>query len=126
SRAEVCPVSVVRGRRGIPTASGFPKSGTWAIEDGFAVVGGAKHLAAARAYVDFVGSVEMQLAAAREVFRVPARQDLPADSLPDWVRDVRHRMVVADVDWNFLAEHGPAWMRWWDQHVRGTGGGGGR
>jgi len=35
-------------------------------------------------------------------------------------------MVVADVDWNFLAEHGPAWMRWWDQHVRGTGGGGGR
>jgi len=65
----------------------------------------------------------MQLAAAREVYRLPARLDLPADSLPDWVRDVRQRMVVADVDWNLLAERGPEWMRWWDQHVRGTGGG---
>ena len=30
-------------------------------------------------------------------------------------------MVVADVDWNLLAEQAPDWMRWWDQHVRGTG-----
>ena len=78
--------------------------------------------AAARAYVDFVGSPEMQLAAAREVFRVPARQDLANDSLPAWVREVRRQMVVADVDWNLLAQSGPGWMRWWDQHVRGTGG----
>src|SRR5881394_474547 len=81
----------------------------------------AKHLAAARAYVDFAGTVEMQLAAAREVFRPPARLDLPADSLPEWVKDVRRRMVVADVDWYLMAEHGAEWMRWWDQHVRGTG-----
>src|SRR5712692_5381092 len=110
-------------RRGMPIGYVFPKSGTVAIEDGIAVVRGAKHLAAARAYLDFVGSIEMQLAAAREVFRVPARQDLPADSLPEWVRDVRRRMIVADVDWNLVAGHGAEWMRWWDQHVRGTGGG---
>jgi len=116
------PDVLISRRRGMPIGYVFPKSGTVAIEDGIAVVRNAKHLAAARAYVDFVGSVEMQLAAAREVFRVPARQDLPVDSLPDWVRDVHRRMVVADVDWNFLAEHGPEWMRWWDQHVRGTGG----
>src|SRR6266699_2032305 len=88
---------LISRRRGMPIGYVFPRSGTVAIEDGIAVVRGAKHLAAARAYADFVGSVEMQLAAAREVFRVPARQDLPADSLPEWVR-------------------------WWDQHVRGTGG----
>jgi len=41
--------------------------------------------------------------------------DLPVDSLPDWVREVRRQMVVADVDWNLLAERGPEWMRWWDQ-----------
>jgi iron(III) transport system substrate-binding protein len=105
----------------MPIGYVFPRSGTVAIEDGIAVVRGTKHLAAARAFVDFVGSQEMQLAAAREVFRVPARQDLPSDSLPDWVRDVRRRMVVADVDWGLLAERGPEWMRWWDQHVRGTG-----
>jgi iron(III) transport system substrate-binding protein len=117
------PDVMISRRRGMPIGYVFPKSGTVAIEDGIAVVRGAKHLAAARAYVDFVGSVEMQLAAARDVYRLPARLDLPADSLPEWVRDVRSRMVVADVDWNLLAERGPEWMRWWDQHVRGTGGG---
>ena len=118
------PDVLISRRRGMPVGYVFPKSGTVAIEDGIAVVRGAKHAAAARAYVDFVGSVEMQLAAAREVYRVPARLDLPTDSLPEWVRDVRRRMVVADIDWNLVAERGPDWMRWWDQHVRGSGGGG--
>ena len=116
------PDVLISRRRGMPIGYTFPKSGTVAIEDGIAVVRGAKHVAAARAFVDFVGTPEMQLAAAREVYRLPARLDLPADSLPDWVRDVRQRMVVADVDWNLLADRGPEWMRWWDQHVRGTGG----
>ena len=116
------PDVLISRRRGMPVGYVFPKSGTVAIEDGIAVVRGSKHLAVARAFEEFVGSPEMQLAAAREVFRVPARTDLPADSLPEWVRDVRRRMVVADVDWRLLAERGPDWMRWWDQHVRGTGG----
>src|SRR5437879_6805607 len=89
------PDVLISRRRGMPIGYVFPKSGTVAIADGIAVVRNAKHLAAARAYVDFVGSVELQLAAAREVLRVPARQDLPADSLPEWVRDVRPRQVVA-------------------------------
>jgi iron(III) transport system substrate-binding protein len=115
------PDVLISRRRGMPVGYVFPKSGTVAIEDGIAVVRGAKHAAAARAFVDFVGSPEMQLAAARDVYRLPARLDLPADSLPDWVRDVRRRMVVTDVDWNLLAERGPQWMQWWDQHVRGKG-----
>lgn len=115
------PDVLISRRRGMPVGYVFPKSGTVAIEDGIAVVRNSKHGEAARAFVEFAGSVEMQLAAAREVYRLPARLDLPADSLPDWVRDVRRRMVVADVDWNLLAERGPEWMRWWDQHVRGTG-----
>lgn len=115
------PDVLISRRRGMPIGYVFPTSGTVAIEDGIAVVRGAKHRATARAFVEFVGSVEMQLAAAREVYRLPARLDLPADSLPDWVRDVRRRLVVADVNWNLLAQRGPEWMRWWDQHVRGTG-----
>jgi iron(III) transport system substrate-binding protein len=115
------PDVLISRRRGMPIGYVFPASGTVVIEDGIAVVRGAKHLALARAFVEFVGTPEMQLAAAREVFRLPARLDLPADSLPEWVRDVRRRMVVADVDWRALAERGPGWMRWWDQHVRNTG-----
>jgi hypothetical protein len=69
-----------------------------------------------------VGGAEAQLLAAREAYRLPARIDLPADSLPQWVRDVRSHMVVADMDWSLLAREGAAWMRYWDEHVRGTGG----
>ena len=115
------PDVLLSRNHGLPVGYVFPKSGTVVIEDGIAVVRGAKHLAAARAFVDFVGSVEMQLAGAREVYRLPARLDLPAGSLPEWVRDVRGRMVVADVDWDLIAQRGAEWMRWWDQHVRGTG-----
>src|SRR5438270_4880329 len=97
------PDVLISRRRGMPIGYVFPKSGTVAIEDGIAVVRGAKHLAAARAYVDFVGSVEMQLAAAREVFRLPARLDVPADSLPARLKDVRRGLVVAALPWNLVA-----------------------
>jgi hypothetical protein len=41
--------------------------------------------------------------------------------VPAWVADVERDMVIADVDWDRLAKEGPAWMSYWDQHVRGTG-----
>ena len=115
------PDVMISRRRGKPLAYKFPSSGTPAIQDPIAVVRGAKHGEAARAFVEFVGTAEMQLVAVREVFRLPARTDLPLDSLPQWARDVRTTMKVADVDWTLLADQGPLWMRWWDQHVRGKG-----
>jgi iron(III) transport system substrate-binding protein len=104
------PDILISKSRGLPLGYTFPRSGTAVIQDPIAIVRGTRRPAVARAFVDFVGSVEMQLAAAREVFRLPARQDLPADSLPPWA-----------VDWALLAARGPEWMRWWDQHVRGKG-----
>lgn len=115
------PDILISRSRGLPLGYVFPRSGTPVIQDPIAVVRGTRRPDAARAFVDFVGSAEMQLAAAREVFRLPARADLPLDSLPDWARDVRRSMTVADVDWMLLAERGPEWMRWWDRHVRGKG-----
>lgn len=107
--------------KGMPLGYVFPRSGTVVIDDGIALVRGGRHPGAARAFVDFVGSPEAQLLAAREVFRLPARTDLPADSVPAWVAQVERQMIVADVDWRLLARCGPAWMSYWDQHVRGTG-----
>ena len=57
----------------------------------------------------------------REVFRLPARTDLTHDSVPPWVAEVEHEMVEAQMDWELLSRDGPAWMSYWDQHVRGTG-----
>jgi len=118
------PDVLISRRRGLPVGYVFPKSGTVAIVDAIAVVRGTRRPEVARSFVEFVGSPEMQIAAAREAFRLPARLDLPADSLPDWVRDVRRDMRVALVDWDLLAARGPEWMRWWDQNVRGKGAGG--
>jgi iron(III) transport system substrate-binding protein len=113
-------ILISRGK-GMPFGYVFPRSGTAVIDDAVALVRGARHPEAARLYIEFVGSVEGQLLAARQVFRLPARTDLPRESVPDWVAQVEHDMVVADMDWPLLAREGAGWMAYWDQHVRGTG-----
>jgi hypothetical protein len=30
-------------------------------------------------------------------------------------------MVVAEVDWDLIAQRGAEWMQYWDQNVRGKG-----
>ena len=97
------------------------RSGTVVIDDAIGLVRGARHPAAARAFIDFVGSVDGQLIAARGVFRLPARADLPQDRVPAWVAAVEGQMKVTPVDWALLASQGAVWMSYWDSHVRGTG-----
>lgn len=116
-------------REGLQLGYVFPTSGTPVIEDAIGVIRGAPHRAAAQAFEEWVGSIRTQLLTAREAYRLPARVDLPADSLPVWVREVRAHMVVEPMDWDLLARRGAEWMRYWDTHVRGkgqAGSGGGR
>src|SRR3989442_14808861 len=118
------PDILLNRRDGLQLGYVFPKSGTPVIEDAIGVVRGARHRDQARAFVEYVGSVAAQLLAAREVYRLPGRHDIPADSLPEWAREVRRQMRPADVDWDLLAARGAEWMRYWDEHVRGRGGSG--
>jgi iron(III) transport system substrate-binding protein len=119
------PDILMARRRGLPFGYAFPSSGTVVIDDAVALVRGSRHAAAARAFIDYVGSAEAQALTARVVFRLPARRDLAEGQIPDWVRDVERDMRVAPVDWPLLAREGSAWMAYWDQHVRGTGHGAG-
>jgi iron(III) transport system substrate-binding protein len=115
------PDILLSRRDGLPLGYVFPKSGTPVIEDAIGVVRQARHRAQAQAFVEYVGSVAAQLLAVRQAYRLPARRDLPADSLPPWAREVRRVMRVADVDWDLLAARGAEWMRYWDETVRGRG-----
>lgn len=115
------PDILLNRRDGLQLGYVFPTSGTPVIYDAIGIIRGAKHEAAAREWVEFVGGVEGQLLATRDAYRLPARTDLPEDSLPDWARDVERRMKVADVDWDTLAAHGADWMKYWDEHVRRQG-----
>jgi iron(III) transport system substrate-binding protein len=115
------PDVLLSRRDGLPLDYVFPESGTPVIEDAIGVIREAPHQALARAFVEWVGSPEAQLLAARDAYRLPARIDLPDDSLPEWARTVRRRMKIADVDWDLLAAEGDEWMRRWDRDVRGKG-----
>lgn len=115
------PDILISRAKGMPFDYVFPRSGTVVIDDAIGLVRGSRHPEAARRFIDFVGSEEGQLLAAGQVYRLPARRDLPAERVPGWVADVEREMVVADVDWALLARDGAAWMGYWDRHVRGTG-----
>ncbi len=110
-----------QAKRGAPLGYRFAKSGTPVIDDSIGLVKNAPHAAQAKAFIEFVGSVEGQELAAKEAFRLPARTDLPPERLPQWAQDVLKEMVPADVDWPLIAKNGQAWMATWDRTVRGHG-----
>lgn len=115
------PDILISRSKGMPFGYAFPRSGTPVIDDAIALVRDARHPEAARAFIEYVGSVEGQLIAAERVFRLPARRDLPPERVPAWVAQVEKDMVVEPMDWGLLAQEGSKWMGYWDQHVRNTG-----
>lgn len=98
----------------------FPRSGTPVIVDGIGVVRGSKHAAAAQQFVEWIGGAGV-IPAAREFHRLPARTDIPDDSLPEPLRVAKSKIKMEPMDWAQLQQQGPAWMRYWDEHVRGKG-----
>ncbi len=99
----------------------FPSSGTPLLVDAVAVVRGAKNPTRAQEFVEWVGGTGAILEAARSEHRLPARTDVPADSLPEGLRKAREQIVPEPIDWALLQQKTPEWMRWWDEHVRGKG-----
>ena len=107
---------------GEPVAWALPRSGTPVIDDSVALVAGAPHRVAAIEFLEYVGSASAQTLAAERAFRIPARRDLPAETLPAWAREVLDRLVVADYDEALAQARGPEWMATWDREIRGRGG----
>ncbi len=91
------------------------------IDDAVGLVRGARHAAAAKALIDWLGSPEAQKLAAEKAYRLPARTDLPLEQMPEWARDVSTKLVAAKLDWERIGREGPAWMSRWDREVRGKG-----
>jgi iron(III) transport system substrate-binding protein len=107
---------------GAPLDYRFPTSGTPVIADSVALVRGARNREVATRFLDWIGGPEALSLAAEQAFRLPARSDLPLESLPEWVAEVRAELVPADVDWELMEERTAEWMSRWDRTVRGRGG----
>lgn len=108
-------------KRGAPLGYVFPKSGSPVIADSVGLVRGARHPEEAKKFLDWVGSREIQVLAAKELFRLPARTDIPHQELPEWAQQAMGQLVEADVDWALLSANQNAWMTTWDTTVRGQG-----
>lgn len=112
------PDIVIQQQRGYHVEYVFPSSGTPLLVDGIAIVEGTRHPEAARAYYEFVTSREALMTAAKQFTRIPARTDIPADSLPDWVRTAQEQIRPMPLDRAMLAERLDEWMRYWDSNIR--------
>ena len=108
-------------RRGSPLGYRFPTSGTPVIDDAIGLVANAPHSEEGKRFIEWVGGEEALLLVAHNVFRLPAREDLPAEKLPDWANRALAEIVAVEMDWALLAKRGQDWMAQWDREVRGQG-----
>lgn len=104
--------------KGIPVAYVIPKSGTPLLVDGIGIVRGGKHPELAKLYYEFVTSPASLEAASRRFWRIPARNDLPLDSMPGWVREAVTRIKPMGMDPVLLNAHLDEWMKYWDSNIR--------
>lgn len=112
------PDIVIQQRRGYHVDYVFPSSGTPLLVDGIAIVAGTERMDAAKAYYEFVTSIDALISAAEQFTRIPARSDVPADSLPEWVRTALSEIKPMPLDRAMLVEKLDEWMRYWDANIR--------
>jgi len=99
----------------MPLAVIDAESGSPVITDGIALIHGAKHPNAAKAFIEFAGSAKVQAQLAQKFNRLPTHPEALADS-PEWMANINFK--VMDVDWQALAAKQSAWMQKWDSEVK--------
>ncbi len=114
-------MATLQQRTKIPVKWVVPASGTPVLVEGIAIVKGTKRPEVAKRFYEFVTTEEALQRAAKDFLRIPARTDLPADSLPGWIRDAKRTMKTMPVDRQLLADSLDVWMRYWDANIRNRG-----
>lgn len=114
-------IAMLAQRRNAPIAYVIPASGTPLLVDGIAVVAGTGVPEIAENFYEYVTSREALLTAAHEFLRIPARTDIPTDSLPEWISTARERIRPMPLDAQLMADSLDSWMTYWDSNVRNRG-----
>jgi len=101
---------------GYPFDYVLPASGTPVLVEGLAIVANCKNPELAKQFYEFITTWESMAQQAEKYFRIPAREDIPADMLPGWMRKAIRAM---DIDWQEISARSTAWMKYWDQNIKG-------
>ncbi len=90
------------------------ESGSIVITDGVAAIKNAPHPNNAAAFVEFVGSAEIQALLAEEENRIPT---LPSaiEMSPEWMQTEYKAM---DIDWQVISENQGEWIQKFDTEIR--------
>jgi iron(III) transport system substrate-binding protein len=113
-------IATLRERFNIPVTYVIPASGTPLLVDAIAIVRGTKRPRLARQYYEFVTTRDAVLEAARRFRRIPVRTDIPADSLPAWIREALAKIRPMPGDQRMIADSLDAWMTYWDRRIRNS------
>jgi iron(III) transport system substrate-binding protein len=98
----------------------IPKSGTPVLTDAIAIVKGTQHRKEAENFYEFVTTPESLGFAAQEFYRIPSRDDIPQEMLPEWMRGLD--IPRMPMDWALVEEKSQEWMDYWDNNIRGSAG----
>ena len=116
------PDILIGRSKGLPFDYIFPRSGTVVIDDAIGLVRGSQHPEAAKAFIDYVGGVEAQLLAATRGLPAAGAARPAAGPRARLGRGGGARDEGRDRWTGRCSRSGaPAWMGYWDRHVRGTG-----
>jgi iron(III) transport system substrate-binding protein len=58
--------------------------------------------------------------AAKEFYRIPSRNDIPKETLPEWMQNLN--IPQMKMDWALVESKSQEWMEYWDSHIRGSAG----
>lgn len=94
-----------------------PASGAIIINDCVAVINGAKNQANAHAFLEFVGSKEVQVKLAEKWNRMPTLASAVAES-PAWMTELPIKGM--DVDWALLTDKQADWMQFYNDEIVGA------
>ena len=94
------------------------QSGSPVITDGIALIKGAKHPNAGKAFVEFAGSPKIQALLAQKFNRLPTHPAAIAHA-PKWMSEIQFK--VMDVDWGALPGKQSEWMQKWDAQIKDSG-----
>ena len=113
-------IATLEARTKTPVGFVFPTSGTPLLVEGIAIVHGGKQPAAAKQFYEYVTTPAAFQDAAVKFLRIPARTDIPVDSLPEPVRRARTELKAMPVDAKLLADSLDVWMKYWDSNIRNS------